>query len=203
MVNLGPRRRGTRAAPLECCPAAPRLRAICRRPEPPGQRLGETPLSRVSHPRHVAVRSDQDGGGSCDRSDHGKLLRPCATLPVRGTARRRRAGRGPRWCASAGRPRASRRAAESRAARRSRRRRSRAPARPRASVRSGRLPRSEPRALSSPAMVQQDAGLAASPPVRGILRVAGERVNASPRRCEIDPLLGPTPARSLRLSACR
>ena len=80
--------------------------------------------------------------------DHGEARDLHRPVPARGTDRRCRADRGPRSCARAGRPRASRRAPGWRAARRSRRRRPPAPARPPASAPSDRLRRSPPHARS-------------------------------------------------------
>ena len=85
------------------------------------------------------------GGEVADvQADPGELPRPGPPVPPRGTDRRFRADRGPRWCVSADRLRASRRGPGSRAARRWRRRRPPAPTRPPTSAPSDLLRRSPP-----------------------------------------------------------
>lgn len=50
--------------------------ALRRRwPEPCGERVGESFVGFISHPRHVSIRPDQDGSGSRDLADNGKLPR--------------------------------------------------------------------------------------------------------------------------------
>ena len=137
------------------------------------------------------------GGKVADvQRDPGELpdLRP--PVPPRGTDRRFRADRGPRWCVSADRPRASRRGPGWRAARQWRRRRPPTPTRPPTSALSDLLRRSPPHALSSPfrdslfrrfwhrpAMLQHDPGLTASLPVRYILRVPRSGTLGQPNAC--------------------
>src|SRR6187200_2022311 len=103
------------------------------------------------------------------------MPRPAPPVPPQGTDPRSRADRGPRWCASAGRLRASRGDPGRRAARRRQRPRPPGPTRPPASAPSGRLrlplPRVRPcrRFCSSPldatrrTEVEQNALLAAWP----------------------------------------
>ena len=82
---------------------------------------------------------------------HGEAGDLCRPPLGRRTDRRSRAGRGPRSCASAGLPRATRRAPVPGAARRRRHRLPPVPTRPPASARSGRLRRRRPGARRSPA----------------------------------------------------
>ena len=120
------------------------------------------------------------GGKVADVQPDPGEARDLRHLPLRrGTDRRFHADRGPRWCASADRLRASRRGPGWRAARRWQRRRPPTPTRPPASAPSDLLRRSPPHARSSPprhsisarfwlrpAILRHDPGLAASPPVR-------------------------------------
>ena len=96
-------------------------------------------------PEPVVVPGGEVADVERDPGEARDLDRP---VPRRGTDRRCHAGRAPRWCGRAGRPRASRRAPGWRVARRWRRRRPPTPARPPASAPSDRLRRSPPHARS-------------------------------------------------------
>jgi hypothetical protein len=54
------------------------LASSSRRAEPGGQRVDEAPLGSVSHPGHISVGPNQNGGGSRDRPDCRKL--PCTDV---------------------------------------------------------------------------------------------------------------------------
>ena len=89
------------------------------------------------------------GGKVADvQADRWRTPRPEPPAPPRGTDRRFRADRGPRWCVSADRLRASRRGPGWRAARRWQRRRPPTPTRPPTSAPSDLLRRSPPHARS-------------------------------------------------------
>ena len=105
--------------------------------------LGQDALDVVlRQPEPVVVPSGKVADvetGSC------RSARPAPPVPARGSGRRSRADRAPRWCVRAGHPRASRRAPGSRAARQWRRRHPPTRARPPASV-----PVGPPPAITTP-----------------------------------------------------
>ena len=132
------------STPVSSCAKPVTSRAVVDRHRQLADPAGQDALDVVlPQPEPVGV----PGGKVADvQSGRWRTPRPGPPVPPRGTDRRFRAGRGPRWCVSAGRLRASRRGPGWRAARRWRRRPPPTPARPPASALSGLLRRSPPHA---------------------------------------------------------